>query len=378
VDFAKAGLLDGLTGEERAARERLLEQLAGDGFSLTELQAAVAEDRLALLPVERVLRGVHTARDIEREAGTPADLLLRLRRLAGLPEAGPDDRVFSEEDMTAARSTRQFLEAGFDERTIAEITRVLGESMARLAATITASFTQTFLRAGDSEEDVALRFAALTEQLTPAFAPELAAMLKAHLRENVRRGMLGRSEREAGGVAGAQEMAVCFADMVGFTRLGGHVDIEELGGVAGRFGELAHDVVRPPVRLVKTIGDAAMFVSRECEPLVETALSLVEASERAGLPALRAGIAFGAVAPRAGDYFGHAVNLASRVTGAARPGSVLCTRELRDATTGEFDWSFAGRFRLKGLPEPQPLYRAHRVAAATRPRSDRRRRRASS
>ena len=52
-----------------------------------------------------------------------------------------------------------FLEAGFDEEEIAEITRVLGEGMARLTATITASFTETFLSAGDSEEEVALRFA---------------------------------------------------------------------------------------------------------------------------------------------------------------------------------------------------------------------------
>jgi adenylate cyclase len=378
VDFAKAGLLDGLTGDELAARKRLLKQLSDDGVSLTELKAAVAEDRLALLPVERLLGGVHTARDIERETGTPAGLLLRMRRIVGLPEAGPDDRVFSEEDLVAARSTRQFLDAGFDERAIAEISRVLGEAMGRLSATITAAFTETFLQAGDSEEDVALRFAALAEQLTPAFSPVLVATLKAHLREGVRRGMLGRAERQAGGVPGTQEMAVCFADLVGFTRLGAQLEIEELGGVAGRFGELANDVARGPVRLIKTIGDAAMFVSRECEPLIDTALSLVEAAERVELPALRAGVALGTVAPRAGDYFGHAVNLASRVTGAARPGSVLCTKELRDAAPDAFEWSSAGRFRLKGLPEPQPLYRARRPESATKPKSDRRRKRAAS
>ena len=378
VDFAKAGLLDGLAGAERAARERLLEQLAGDGFSLAELKAAVAEDRLALLPVERVLGGPHSARDVERETGTPAELVLRIRRLVGLPEAAPDDPVFSEEDITAARSTRMFLDAGFDERAIGEISRVLGEGMGRVTATITVAFTQAFLQAGDSEEDVAGRFAALAEQLTPAFAPVLVATFKAHLREAVSSGVIGRAQREAGGAAGAQEVAVCFADLVGFTRLGGQIEIEELGGVAGRFGELANEVVRPPVRLVKTIGDAAMFVSPEFAPLVETALSLIEAVERADLPALRAGIAFGTAAQRAGDYFGHSVNLASRVTGAARPGSVLCTRDVRDGAADKFEWSSAGRFRLKGLHEPEPLYRARRLEAAKTPKSDRRRKRAAS
>jgi adenylate cyclase len=377
VNFAEAGLLDGLTGQERAARERLLELLAREGFTLAELKAAVAADRLALLPVERVLGGVHTARDIERDTGTPAELLLRIRRLVGLPEVGADDRAFSDEDMTAARSTRLFLDAGFDEPKIAEITRVLGEGMARLAATVTAAFTQTFLQAGDSEEEVAARFAALAEELTPALAPVLVATLRSHLREAVHRGMLGRAEREAGGIPGAQELAVCFADLVGFTRLGGQIEIEELGGVAGRLGELANDTARAPVRLIKTIGDAAMFVSPEPEPMVRTALALVEAAERAELPALRAGIAFGTAAQRAGDYFGHSVNLASRVTGAARPGSVLCTREVRDASDG-LEWSSAGRFKLKGLSEPQPLYRARRPEAATTPKSGRRRKRAES
>ena len=67
MDFAAEGLLDGLEGDERAAREALLERLAEDGFDLYELKAAVEEHRLALLPVDRVLRGSYTAQR-DREA----------------------------------------------------------------------------------------------------------------------------------------------------------------------------------------------------------------------------------------------------------------------------------------------------------------------
>jgi adenylate cyclase len=42
----------------------------------------------------------------------------------------------------------------------------------------------------------------------------------------------------------------------------------------------------------------------------------------------------------------------------ARPGSVLCTEPVHDEAVDEFDWSFAGRHRLKGIPRPVPLYRA--------------------
>jgi adenylate cyclase len=400
MDFGAEGLLDGLEGDERIARERLLETLIDGGVELDELKAAVAEDRLALLPVEQVLGGRYSAREVEERTGMPAELMLRIRRLEGLPGAGPGDRVFGDEDVEAAKSTRLFLEAGLGEQAISEMTRVLGEAMARIAATTAATFVDTFLQAGDSEEDVASRFAELAEGLIPALSPVFMAVFKAHLRESTRRGMIGRAEREAGQIGGQEEVAVCFADVVGFTRLGGEVDVEELGHVAGRLAELAGEVAVQPVRLIKTIGDAAMFVSADPRPLVGAALDLVEATEKAGLPTVRAGIALGPALQRSGDYYGHSVNLASRVTGIARAGSVLCTQEVRDGAPDDYEWSFAGRHRLKGLPEPVPLHRARRrpepesampptaasrnadkeagTSAAKRRREDRRRKRAAS
>jgi adenylate cyclase len=363
MDFEALGLLEGLDGDERAAREQLLARLAQEGFSSQELSAAVRDDRLALLPVDRVLGGTLTAAEVERETGLPAALMIRIRRLQGVPQPGPADRVFTEEDIAAACSIKLFIDAGFEEDGLAEITRVLGEGMSRLAATTTAAFVQTFLRPGDSETDVALRFESLAQQLVPAAAPVLLAAYKAHLRESVARGILGREEREAGELRGAQETVVCFADLVGFTRLGAQIELQELGSVAGTLARLAAEVTVPPVRLVKTIGDAAMFVSPDAGPLISVALSLVEAIQQADLPSLRAGIAIGPALVSAGDYYGHSVNLASRVTGIARPGSVLCTQAVRDAAPDAAEWSPAGRQKLKGVPEPVALFRARPPAA---------------
>ena len=354
-------LLGDLQGEEREARRRLLARLREDGIPEAELRAAVAEERLVLLPVERVLGGRLTAREIEAETGLPAGVLLRFRRFEGLPEAQPDDRVFGEDDIAAARATREFMEAGLGEEAIVSITRVLGESMARLSDTVAAAFVETFLEPGQTEEELALRFAELAEQLAPAFGPVLNASYLAHLRDSVRRGMLGRTERETGARA-SQLTTVCFADLVGFTRLGWRVDPTELGQVAGRLAELAADVAEPPVRLVKTIGDAAMLVSREPKAVVGAALSLVQAAEAEGLPALRAGVACGQALQRGGDFYGNTVNVASRVTGQARPGTVLATQEVRDAAGEAFTWSFAGKHRLRGVSEPLPLHRARERA----------------
>jgi hypothetical protein len=41
MDYARAGLLDGLKGEERAQREKLLARLENDGFSEEDLRRAV-------------------------------------------------------------------------------------------------------------------------------------------------------------------------------------------------------------------------------------------------------------------------------------------------------------------------------------------------
>jgi adenylate cyclase len=196
--------------------------------------------------------------------------------------------------------------------------------------------------------------------------PILVAAYNAHLREAVRRGMIGAAEREAGALAEAQDLCVCFADLVGFTRMGVQVDAQELGGVAGRFAELANEVTTGPVRLIKTIGDAAMFVSPDPMAMVNVALALGEAMREAEMPSMRAGLALGPTLLRAGDYYGHSVNLASRVTGVARPDSVLCTHEVRDAATDEFDWSFAGKHRLKGVGDAVPLFRARRPKSAER------------
>ena len=384
MDFAAAGLLEGLEGKERRAREQLLERLVQDGFSLDDLKAAAAEDRLALLPVQRVLGGDLSAAQIAGETGLPVDMLRRLRRQLGLPDADPDQHVFGDEWLDSARSTKIFLDAGLSAEAIGDITRVLGEAMARVAGTTTNAFADAFLQPGDSEEEVASRFARLTEELTPALAPVLLAAFKGHLQENVQRGMISRAELESGHLAGEQSTAVCFADLVGFTTLGGQLAAEELGGVIGRFGELASEVTNSEVRLIKTIGDAAMLSAREPGPLVDAALSLLEAVEEADLPSLRAGIAYGPALQRSGDLYGHAVNLASRVTGIARPGSVLCTEEVREAAPDGFDWSSAGKHRLKGIGKSVPLYRARRLdgaapeGGAKKQKSGRRRKPASS
>jgi adenylate cyclase len=233
---------------------------------------------------------------------------------------------------------------------------------ARIAEANRELTVRALVQPGDTERDVALRFAAAAEHMMPLVGPTLEYALQAHMLEQVRRDVIGAADLESGEIGGAVDLTVCFADLVEFTRLGEEIAPEELGSVAGRFEEMATEVAEPPVRLVKMIGDAAMLVSTEPVPMLDAALRLIEAAEGEGeeFPFLRAGLAYGPALAQFGDYYGRSVNLASRIIGIARPGSVLVDAATRKAVGEGFSYSFAGERRVKGIDSPIKLFRVRR------------------
>jgi adenylate cyclase len=194
----------------------------------------------------------------------------------------------------------------------------------------------------------------------PLVGPTVVHALQANMLEQIRRDVIGHADLASGAIGGTANLTVCFADLVEFTRLGEQIPAEQLGLVAGRLEEMAHAVAEPPVRLVKTIGDAVMFVSTEAEPMLRAALALIAAAEAEGeeFPWLRAGLACGDVLPQSGDYYGRPVNLASRITGVARPGSVVVDAAVKDAAGDGFAYTYIGERRLKGIDARVKLFRA--------------------
>lgn len=187
-----------------------------------------------------------------------------------------------------------------------------------------------------------------------------------HLREQLRSDAIGRAQLASGRLAGGTTVTIAFADLVGFTKLGEQVPPEELGAIAARLAALATDVARPPVRLVKTIGDAAMLVAPDADQLLLATHELVEAAdaESDAFPTLRAGLATGEALDYAGDWYGSPVNLASRVTAIARPGTVVATAATREAADeARWRWSPLPSRRIKGVEGPVPLFRVRRAVA---------------
>ena len=126
---------------------------------------------------------------------------------------------------------------------------------------------------------------------------------------------------------------------------------------------MATAVAEPPVRLVKMIGDAAMLVSTDAEPLLVGGAAPGRGGRRRRRASSRV---CGPASPTArslvqsGDYYGRPVNLASRITGVARPGSVLVDEATKEAAGEGFAYSFAGERRLKGFDSRVKLFRVRR------------------
>ncbi len=361
LDFDAAGLLDGLEGEHRAQRLALLRYLVDQGVSREELLRHHHDGTLTYALVERAVGGPprYTRAELLERANIDESQLEALRRAIGLPIVG-DERAYVEADVEAARLAGEFVRAGIPEADVLDVARVLGRGLAQAADLMRETALRRVLEPGLTELQLAERLGYATAALAPMMPPLVGDMLTLHLRHIAQLEAIDAAERLGGELPGARDVVVAFADLVGFTRVGEEVLPEELGRLASRLDSLAVAAVEPPVTLVKSIGDAVLLVSPEPAPLLRSALALVAAADDEGehFPQLRVGVASGPALRRAGDWYGRSVNLASRVTNIARPGSVLATREVHDAARDGFHWSFAGDRRLKGVSGTVPLYRA--------------------
>lgn len=364
IDFEAEGLLDGAV--DREARLELLETLEREGFPLDELREAAAQDRLALLPVDRALAGegaLYTREEVAERTGLDVEFLEEAARALGVPVRDPGERSITAEELELSKSAKALLDAGVSPEAFLDLTSVMTRSMTNIAASFASVFGEALMRPGDTERDLGLRYAETVRHLGPLAAPTLEQMFNLRMREEMRRQVITQAELQSGMLPGAQPIAVGFVDIVGFTKLGEEVPADDLGRLVRDFERAVADAVESPVRLVKTIGDAAMLVAPEPAPVVEAVVGLVERSHE-DAPLLRGGVACGDGLPRAGDWYGRPVNLAARLTSFARRGSVVTSKEVRAAAADGYEWSEVGRRRFKGVRGSVEVFRVRRRDAA--------------
>lgn len=153
------------------------------------------------------------------------------------------------------------------------------------------------------------------------------------------------------GAAGRRVLRTfAFVDLSGFTALTDQQGDEEAVAVLGLFRNAVRGVAGfNGVRVAKWLGDGAMIVSIETEPLIEAILEIEDRIEAGGsaLP-LRAGMTVGEVILFEGDdYIGRAVNLAARLCDIAGPREALAPLGMTDDPVPP---ELVRRVSLKGIP----------------------------
>jgi adenylate cyclase len=313
---------------------------------MTEEQPPAPVDVTALVDrVERLLLGgerKYTRLEVAERAGMSLDEVRALWRALGFAIVEDDEnRAFTDADVEALKQVGELASvADLDEDVLRAMTRIIGQSFARLASwqgqlVVQTMSSQPELFAdgrGDRALDVVGRLVPLT----------------AALHEYVwRRQLAAYFGRTAAGDAADSETtrAVGFADMAAFTAFTRRSSEQELRGVLEKFESVATEVVGAHRgQVVKTIGDEVLFVADDPVDGADIALELLEVSEQdEKLPQLRVGLAAGPVVSRLGDVFGQTVNIASRLTSLARTGSVLVDQNMAEILDGD------SRFSLKPL-----------------------------
>jgi adenylate cyclase len=271
----------------------------------------------------------YTRLQVAEMAGMPPERTQRLWRALGFPDVADDDPAFTDADINALGVLSTLIDSGFvGPDTEASIARAVGQSLSRLADWQTDMLADALVRAaGDDDRPTA----------TPEEVVEAAGALLPLLREVQdyvwRRHLAANADRllATSGGGDRRELAVGFADLVGYTSRSRGMGGRELGAMVEDFESTAAEVIaRHHGRVVKTVGDGVLFTAASAADAVEIGLELPDAWTAEERPPLRTGAAYGAVLTRLGDVYSPVVNLASRLTSLARPGTLLVDRELAD------------------------------------------------
>jgi class 3 adenylate cyclase len=355
--FEEAGLYDPAS-PTAADRLTALRYMVEHGTSLAYLKAGNERGRLFAGQTMAVLWGDIewlTVREVAERAGLEEDTLRRLRNASGLPDAG-EDRACPAAEVELWQAAAAGI-ALVGERSFFGFLRSLG-------AAASASAEATLAMARDANP---LNWKSEAGYAEWAFnGAQLIAQIPRGLdvlfRLNVP--LAGdRILRYAEAPEEFTEFTIGFVDLVDSTTAVERLGSQEVVRAMADFARLAStSALSSGARLVKLVGDEAMFAHRDPVRVATTVAELVAAvEEHELLRGARGGMATGAVIPAQGDYFGPAVNLAARITPEGGFGEVLCDTATAEAIgSGEE----IGARTLRGFAEPRQVVRVRRAGKA--------------
>jgi len=313
---------------------------------------AEARDALERLLLDGPRR--YTRLQVAELSGLPLERTQRLWRALGFADSTDDDPAYSDADIAALATLRSLIDSGFvGPETEATIARAMGQALSRLADWQTDMLADVL--AGAAAQD--------GRDPTPDEAVDAARALLPLLKDIQdyvwRRHLAANADRLLAATGGGdrRELAVGFADLVGYTSRSRGMGGRELGAMVEDFESTAAEVIaRHAGRVVKTVGDGVLFTAASAVDAAEIALDLPDRWSAEDRPPLRVGAAYGAVLTRLGDVYSPVVNLASRLTSVANPSTVLVDRELARRLRGRPEYRVRPlrRVSVRGYDHLQP------------------------
>jgi class 3 adenylate cyclase len=340
------------------ADEDLRAWLIAGGADPDRAGDAVVADRADALASDMVLaRGDQMSlRELAERAGVPLDKLAVLFHDLGVVVPDPDQPRFGEPDAQFVSGMTAAADHGIARG--AELMRVIAGSMERIAEAAVAVYVQgpeADRRNRTADPLECARSSAGATELALHLGNGLGSVFRHHMRQAVTRQRViqeGVTRRELA------RLAIGFVDLVGSTALQSGLDIDALGEQVSRFETRAFDVTAAGGgRLVKFIGDEIMVAAVDPVAGCNIVTDLVDAFTDDGTRP-RAGLVFGEVLFRHGDYYGPVVNMAARLVDAAIPGEALVDASVVEAIKDDAGPVFepAGRRMLKGFVAPVAVW----------------------
>jgi adenylate cyclase len=347
------------------------------GLPMAGIAAAVQQGRLSFAFLEAApyrrwaVRSGRTYRQVSQATGVPLELLGSFLEAIGFARMAPDELI-REDELEVVPLLQRGLSSGILDRVWStRVGRGYAEGL-RLIARVErevwqARFMAPLLASGADQQTAQERAAQLSSDFLPLVDPALLAAyrrqqelswieqlvedIEAALEET---GGLGRPERVP---------AMCFLDLVGYTRL-----TEEHGDqVAAELAEALAILVNRSSREhggvpVKWLGDGVMVHFGDPARAVLAALGMVEQLPEAGLPPAHVGVAAGPVVVQGGDYFGRTVNLAARIAAYASASRVLVSERVAERAPPQgVAFVELGQVQLQGIAHPVRLLEARRA-----------------
>ena len=329
------------------------------------MSAARLARNTVMRPVWKLIGGAPTMtmREMAEHVGVEIKVVERFWTSCGFPKADPDTYMFTEQDAQAIKEwIHEIRNSALSPGTVTSLLRAQSYLADRLVLwQLEAIVTDFQERMGLDDTSARLVVLDKIDQYIELLQSQLGYAWRrqmAYLLLNTNREVEMREGKEAAPDSYPLDRCMGFVDMVAYTRRSSTMTGSALADMVQTFEMACRDVVTTRGgRVVKTLGDAVLFVSDELLVAADIVCAIVERlKQEPELQPVRASLVHGRVVSRSGDIFGPPVNLASRLVDIAPRGQILMdatsAKQLQKLDTqGFFAVSPAETQDLQGLGE---------------------------